>query len=239
MPTSISSKVMDRVFQSGFDPSHALSRMSIFPLEPAGGVVGKPPTCFVKGTKVLMADGSSKAIETLKAATPASPEEGDVVLSVDGVQTYVVGMLAGPRPEPCVKIRAESVSPQMPDKDFEVIVSMAHTVSVDLSRLVHAWLLREGDYVSTTHGEAVIKEIELVDYKEDVWNMYLASSYFIKRVLPSLTPERLYFHLLNSSLGLTPKQHLVFGNGILSGALYVQIHAAELARLGYSLKMFV
>ena len=233
------SKVLDAGFQRRFDPSNLLVKASVFPLNPLIGILAKPPTCFAKGTKISMADGSEKEIETLRPATPSDPAGGDVLISVDGVKTYVVGMLAGPRPEPCLKIQARSVSPDFTDKKFKVIVSMGHTISVDLSRMVIAWFLREGDYISTTYGRAIISKIDISDYDDEVWNVYLASKYFIDHVLPNLDSERLFYHLANSSLGLTPKQHLIFGNGILSGDLYVQIHSAELARLGYSLKSYV
>lgn len=236
-------KLMDMVlkpkFQERIDFNHELIGMGVFPLTQFGNLVGKPPTCFIKGTKIVMADGDEKPVENIIPATCDDPTEGDVIISVDGVKTYVVGMLAGPRPEPCVQIRAKCVTPEFRDEEFEVTVSMGHTISVDLSRMVHAWFLREGDYVCTIYGQAIIDKMALVDYEEEVFNIYLASSYFIKNVLPNLTQKRLYYHLANSSLGLTPKQHLIFGNGILSGDLYVQIQSAEVARLGYSLTSFI
>jgi hypothetical protein len=231
--------IMDPEFQSKFDPGNPLVEKGIFRLGPRIGGTRKTHTCFARGTQITLADGGAKAIETIVPATPSNPSGGDILLSVDGVKTYVVGMLAGPRPEPCIRIKAKSVSTEFPGEIHKVTVSMSHTVSVNLSRMVHAWLLRKGDYVCTTHGEAIIDKIGTVDYDDDVWNFYLASSDFVVNVLPNLTPERLYYHLCNSSLGLTPKQHLVLGNGILSGDLYVQIQAQEFARQGYSLKLFV
>ncbi len=233
------SKIMASEFQSRLDPANTLVRAGIFPLNPFGAIVAKTPSCFAKATQILMADGTKKSVESIIPATPDNPSAGDVLLSVDGVKTYVVGMLAGPRPEPCIQITAKSVAPEYPNEVLKVLVSMGHTISVDLSRMVHAWFLREGDYVCAVYGKAIVQKVETVDYDDEVWNLYLASSYFVENVLPNLTPERLYYHLANSSLGLTPKQHLIFGNGILSGDLYVQIHSTELARLGYSLKSFV
>jgi len=232
-------KIMASDFQSKLNPANALVQAGIFPLNPFGGIVAKTPTCFAKGTQILMVDGTQKPVESITPATPNNPSAGDILLSVDGVKTYVVGLLAGPRPEPCIQIIAKSVAPEYPNKVLKVLVSMGHTISVDLSRMVHAWFLRKGDYVCSVYGRAIIEKVETIDYDDEVWNLYLASSYFVKNVLPNLTPERLYYHLANSSLGLTPKQHLIFGNGILSGDLYVQIHSAELAHRGYSLKSFV
>ena len=99
--------------------------------------------------------------------------------------------------------------------------------------------IKQGDYVSTKYGRAIIEKIGLKDYKGSVWNVYLASKYFIDEVLPHISVKQLYYHMVNSSLGLTPKQHLIFGNGILSGDLYVQIHTNELSQIGYSLKQYV
>lgn len=236
---SLMPQIKEQQFLQKLNPSHTLVGMGIFPLGPFGDIVADLPTCFARGTEISMADGSTKNVETLVPATPDEPTISDVILSVDGVKTHVIGMLAGPRPEPLIQITAKTTAPEYPEKVLKVMVSMGHTISVDLSRMVHTWFLRRGDYVCSTYGQAIIEKIETVDYKDEVFNIFLASSYFVKRVLPDLTPERLYYHLANSSLGLTPKQHLIFGNNILSGDLYVQIYSAELAHLGYNLSSYI
>lgn len=226
-------------FQARLNPDHVLVGMGIFPLEPFGDIIAKPPTCFAKGTEILLVDGNTKNVETLVPATPDEPAIGDILLSVDGVKTHVVGMIAGPRPEPLIKITSISTAPEYPGRELEIMVSMGHTISVDLSRIVHAWFLRKGDYICSTYGQAIIEKIETIEYTGEVFNIFLASTYFVKNILPGLTPERLYYHLVNSSLGLTPKQHLIFGNAILSGDLYIQIYSAEIAHLGYNLSTYI
>ncbi len=166
--------ILSPEFQLRLDPANALVRAGIFPLGPFSGIVAKTPTCFAKGTQILMADGTKKPIESITPATPDNPSGGDVLLSVDGVKTHVVGMLAGPRPEPCIQITAKSVAPEYPNEVLKVLVSMGHTISVDLSRMIHAWFLREGDYVCSVYGKAIIEKVETVDYDDAVWNLYLA-----------------------------------------------------------------
>ncbi|HBQ27524.1 MAG TPA: hypothetical protein DD791_14115 [Syntrophomonas sp.] len=204
-----------------------------------GGSVADMPTCFAKGTKIMLADGRSKQIELLTLATPNAPTSGDALLSIDGQKVYVVGMVAGRRPEPCVRITAKPTTPEYKKEQFVLTISLGHTVLVGLSRMVHAVFLRTGDYVSAIYGQAMITKRELVEYDDEVFNVYLASMDFIQQILPTLTVERLYYHIANSSLGLTPRQHLIFGNGILSGDLYIQTHGTELARLGQNLTSFV
>ncbi len=204
-----------------------------------GGSVADLPTCFAKGTEIMLADGRSKPIELLIPATPNDPTAGDALLSIDGQKVYVVGMVSGRRPEPCVRITAKPTSPEFKNEQFVLTISLGHTVLVGLSRMVHAIFLRTGDYISTIYGQAMITKRELVEYDDEVWNIYLASIGFIHEILPTLTAERLYYHVANSSLGLTPRQHLICGNGILSGDLYIQTHGTELARLGQNLTSFV
>ncbi|MFQ5976687.1 MAG: hypothetical protein ACE5OZ_00995 [Candidatus Heimdallarchaeota archaeon] len=233
------SDILSPEFQKQFNPDHSLAKLGIFPLVPIISTMSLSGTCFAKGTKIALFDGSEKPVETIVPATPADPSGGDMLLSVDGLKTYVTAVIAGPRLEPIVKISAKSIAPEFPNKKFKIAVSMNHCIAVDYLRVLHAWFLRVGDHICTKYGRAIIEKIDLIDYDEDVWNVYLASSNFIKNVLPNLTTERLYYHLTNSSLGLTPKQHLILGNGILSGDLYVQIQSQDLARMGLSLNLFV
>lgn len=226
-------------FSSRFNPKHPLLEQNIFPANAFFSTLGKMPTCFIKDTKILLEDGSWKRIDLLTAATPAAPDSGDKVLSVDGTPSYIVGLYAGIVDEPIISITVRTLAQEFPDKKFELRVTPGHTINVDLSRLVHAYFIKTGDRVSTIYGRAIVEEVKKIDYEKDVWNLFLSSKTFVSNVLPGLTPERLYYHLFNSSLGLTPKQHLIFGEGILSGDLYLQVQTAEFAELGYSLVNFV
>lgn len=193
---------------------------------------------FVEGSQIMLSDGSTKAVQDLIPATPGEPEKGDVLRAVDGTLTYVVGMMVGPERPPIVRFEAEVVGPFHAGEKFVTSVTQSHAVMTDQGRMVLASLLHKGDRVRTMFGEATIVSKEWRIYDGQVWNMFLASKDFVQRVLPVLNVNNLFLFQANSLLGLTPKQHIVVADGILSGDWYIQEQLDAQLRSGTSLTSF-
>jgi hypothetical protein len=193
-----------------------------------------------------LADGSEKKVEELVPVTPGNPV-GDVLIAADGTRAYVIALEGGPQISswPMVRITAESI---VGDQRFKhwIEVCPGHNFLVGYTRAVRSSLLRVGDHIQSEFGEAVVTSVDFVPNNGvPVWDFYLASEGFVKNVTLGSDKktrdyfEWLYFACRSSLFGLTPKQHLIFANGLLAGDLSIQRQVREADRLGHEITTFV
>lgn len=236
---SIAEQVAENDFQEKFDPNHPLVKKHYFPLPKDSYRRKRSETCFQQGTQIQLADGSEKAIEEIEPTTLEEPESGDSLLSIDGERIRIMSVVAGPEVLPLIRIAAISKSRDFPEKKFEVTVTAFHSMLMNNSLLRIAGLIREGDRIRTVLGEAIVVDTEWVPSKEYVWNLILGSELFLQSAIKEeISVDRLYHFHSNSLLGLTPKQHLLVANGVVTGDWNLQIQLSDLTRRGISLTDF-
>lgn len=95
----------------------------------------------------------------------------------------------------------------------------------------------EGDRIMTSTGEGVVTSIVYEEYKGQLWNVFLAGKSF-KDSLHNLNDEMMYSFLMNSLLGLQPKEHLIFCNGIPSASFMLQKQVIEQYSQGININQF-
>jgi|GEM_PF-3762169 len=188
--------------------------------------------CFVRGTKVLLGNGEEKEIEKLQAYK--GPDDvGDVIFSIDGSIAYVAYNIAGPEKIPVVHIEVEAED----GDEFAIGMTAFHPVIVRYNYLVSANILQEGDRVHTIKGEAKITKIERREYDDEVFNFVLASKEFID-AMQDMTAGEFDAFRLNSLLGLVPKDHIVFSNGIATADWNLQVQLKAALRGGINISQF-
>lgn len=192
---------------------------------------GVDDVCSVEGTEILLLSGYSKRIENIKPFTP-DDMTGDVVMAIDGTPAYVVATYSGATKIPCVEIRVESDSGR-----HQITVTPFHSLMVNHFSMVQAGFLRVGDKLITKSGEATVRSVGHIAYKGRVWNLFLASEAFIER-MPKMSPEAIYACRRASLLGLSPKQHMYFANGICSGDFMIQCELRDFYRRGFDVSRF-
>ncbi|MEH7670868.1 hypothetical protein V7419_30030 [Bacillus sp. JJ689] len=189
-------------------------------------------SCVIEGTTVLLKDGTEKAIEELNVFSPT--KEGDTLLNIHGSEVYPVALISGPVenfPIVSIKIKTEK-------KSYNIKVSIWHSFAKNHFCLLPAFMFVEGDSILTSTGEGIVTSVEYEKYKGDLWNVFLASKRF-KDNLRNINEEMMRSFLLNSLLGLQPKEHLLFYNGIPSGSFMLQKQLVEHYSQGINLTEFV
>jgi hypothetical protein len=205
----------------------------------------KPGSCFKAGTEILMANNELKTIDTIIPCNPASPNSGDSVITAAGQVAHVIGIVkSAPNTIwPLIRIVASSETDEG-NQAQETYVTHNHAMALSNGNLIPAGFLRPGDKLSSINYEAVVDELEYIsDSTESVWNMWLAPEDYIKNELPKYSdnPARFYGLLFNafrhSLFGASPKQHLVYANGLVSGdfSLQYQLHQALRAGIATNL----
>jgi hypothetical protein len=205
--------------------------------------------CVVARTKVLLADGSLKAME--EVALLWNEDNGelnttcDKLLSADGTVVYPIVRFEGPEvPFPTIKVYAEGR-----DKSYEVEVTKWHSLMRNHYSLIQAYMLSEGDTLLTDTGLARVTHIEYCRYLGKVYNLALAGPGFVDSVLPSDNPPRdarknhkahpqVIPSLYHSLMAARPKHHIMFANGVASGSLVLQLQLIELFKDGININQF-
>ncbi|MEO7157980.1 MAG: Hint domain-containing protein, partial [Vicinamibacterales bacterium] len=113
--------------------------------------------CLAAGTKILMADGTLKNIETFKGDGSES-----IISSSKGDVMKVVGTTVGVETEPMYRITTSGGQ--------SVMMTAMHTVPTPKG-IVLAMRLRAGDKIFTRSGPVKITKIERVKYDGKVWNL--------------------------------------------------------------------
>ncbi|AVI41084.1 hypothetical protein [Bacillus pumilus] len=187
--------------------------------------------CVIAGTKVLMKDGSDKSIEDITIFT--SNQEGDVLFSIEGSDVFPVAMIAGPEKEfPIVNLEVKTNR-----KTYNIKVSKMHSFLRNYYSMIQAYLLDVGDKLVTDTGIGMVTSVSYEEYQGEVWNVFLASKE-LKENLSSIDQDTLYSFRVNSLLGLRPKEHIIFTNGIASGSYLLQMQLREFYRDGININNF-
>lgn len=113
--------------------------------------------CVASGTKVTMADGSVRAIETLKG-------DGSDWLTINQAKDKlaVMGMADGVETKPMVKITDS--------EGHSLLVTDMHPI-VTGRGMIPAKRVKVGDTVTTEKGNAQVRKIDRVRYSGKVWNL--------------------------------------------------------------------
>ena len=206
----------------------------------------KPGSCFKAGTEILMANNELKTIDTIRPCSPSNPHGGDSVLTASGQVAHVIG-IAKSAPNtfwPLIRILASSET-DVGNQVHETFVTHNHAMALSNGNLIPAGFLRPGDKLASINYEAVVGELEYIsDCSESVWNMWLAPGEYIEHDLPrySEDPDRFYNLLFNafrqSLFGSSPKQHLIFANGLVSGDFSLQYQLHQALRTGIATNLF-
>ena len=117
------------------------------------------------------------------------------------------------------------------------MVSAFHSVVIHYTYLSFANILRPGETIHTLSGLSTIKEVEYVDYEDLVFNLILANEDFIDTMESKPAPAFKAVSM-NSMLGLAPKDHIIFSDGIASADWTLQVQLYESMREGKSLQGF-
>jgi hypothetical protein len=160
---------------------------------------------------------------------------------VEGKRAFAIAVVSGIRKEPHVCVTAKTIVPRQSRKgDLKVTVSVNHTFVTTSNKVVQAQYLTEGTRVRTRYGDAVVDSAEYISNQGMVWNVFLASGEFVETVLPKIEngDHQFTMFLLNSSLGLSARNHFLFGSGFLTGDLHIQLRASELATVGIDVVRF-
>ena len=130
------------------------------------------PGCFLEGTKVLMADGTSKNIEDIS--------RGEIIMSYDLSSNKKVANT----------VIEKYTHPDYPDYliiNESLKVTTNHRIWVNNTAWARADELRIGDVMSNSSGEAVVvSDIELKSGNNTVYNLHLQSenhNYFADGIL--------------------------------------------------------
>jgi len=113
--------------------------------------------CVASGTKITMADGSFKAIETIKG-------DGSEWLRINPGKDKlaVMGLADGVETKPMVRITD--------DAGHSVLVTGMHPI-VTGRGMIPAKRVKVGDTVTTEKGNAQVRRIERVHFSGKVWNL--------------------------------------------------------------------
>lgn len=122
-------------------------------------------SCFAEGTKVLLADGSSKAIEQVGL--------GDRVVADEGKVLTVTALGRGGEPGLLVRLRT--------DKGHEVSVTAKHPVLTPQGA-VTADSLRKGDAVLSREGVATLTRVSREPSRTLVYNLQLGTPEELEQV---------------------------------------------------------
>ena len=196
------------------------------------GATNGSSSCVVEGTTLLVKGKKEKAIEEIKIFSPT--QDGDTLINVHGSEVYPVGLISGP----VSKFPIVSLKIQTETKSYEIKVSIWHSLLKNHFSLTPAFMFVKGDSIMTSTGEGIVTEINYEEYKGDLWNVFLASETF-KNNLKNITDEMMYSFLMNSLLGLQPKEHLIFCNGVTSGSYMIQKQVSEHYSQGINISQFI
>jgi len=189
--------------------------------------------CVIEGTLVLLENGKQKLIEEI---VPASKEgQGDILISSNGSSVFPVAMVRGPeRNFPIVQLTLDKG-----ESAFKVAASKTHVFLRPESRLVLADSIEAGDRLVTSEGVATVSSVEFIQYKGDVWNVILADNIVSNKVINGDISLELLVSLASASLlGLSPNEQLILTNGVVSGALALQLMVEGYVHTGFSLSNF-
>lgn len=188
------------------------------------------PCCVIEGTTVLLKDGSEKAIENIEIFT--ATQDGDVLLNIHGSEVYPVALISGP----VGNLPVVSLTINTHIKNHTSKATLWHTFMKNSYCINQAAIFENGDTIMTSTGKGTITSINYEEYNGNVWNVFLASKTF-KDNLKNMSEEMLYAFLMNSFLGLHPKEHFIFCNGIASGSIMLQKQAIEYRREGFNISL--
>lgn len=189
--------------------------------------------CFTKGTNVLISNKLEKPIEEL-IPWNSSTKSGDTVFSIDGSLAYVVDIVKYFETHPIINIEVSSIEDE---SFFSISMTQFHTLLVRHNFLISANLLEVGDQIHTIKGKGIVKSIEYEDYNDVVYNIVLASEKFIE-ILPNMNNEIINAFSKNSLLDLTPKDHIIFTNGIATADWNLQGQFKDGMRNGINISQF-
>lgn len=203
-----------------------------------GGEYNRPnDRSFAPGSRVLLHNGTHKNIEDLEPFTIENPTKGDKLLSVDGEWVYVVGLMKGPEETKIIELSVETTNSNYPKKILKTRINGSHAILKDQSHLVAASRLQNDDKIQTQYGVGKILSTNTVQLTQNVWNVFLSSEDFVINRLPNINVELMPMVLWNSLLGLSPKQHIICVDGILSGDWNLQEQLDGFYRSGVSLTL--
>lgn len=189
--------------------------------------------CFAKGTNILISNKKEKPIEEI-VPWNSSTRVGDTVLSIDGSLAYVVDIVKYFETYPIIKVKACSIEDE---SLFSISLTQFHTLLVRHNFLISANLLEIGDQIHTVKGKAIIKSVEYEDYNDVVYNIVLSSEKFTE-VIPKMDSEIINAFCKNSLLDLSPKDHIIFTNGIATADWNLQGQFKDGMRNGINISQF-
>jgi len=236
-------KATAREFPTVLDINDRLIQAGILPLGNGTRENMDERMCCRAGTKILLADGTEKAIDSVEISTPSEPLKGDKILTIDGVLAYIIALSGGRQPEnwQLVEIVARAIEG---GTEHSLVATRTHAYATSQVNILQGHLLKPGHVVRSIYGESYITSVTPIDYtSEPVWNVYLASHKFATEILPlySQNPGMFYSWLWTgyrgSLLDLTPRSHMLFENGFLAGDLAVQFQLEDLQRKGCDYNM--
>jgi hypothetical protein len=192
--------------------------------------------CFAVGTTVVLANGKTKNIEDLMI-WDAESKEGDSVMTLDGRGAVIVDLIEGTEALPLVFIDITTVDIHGEKHHLSIALTEKHPVVVRYNYLVLAAWLQTGDEVHTVFGSGLITNVRRESPGSKVWNMVLTGEEFLKSGV--YKDEALqYAYATNSLLGLPPKAHIVFANGIAMATWPLQTQLSSALRNGVNLSTF-
>ncbi|MBN1695889.1 MAG: hypothetical protein JW881_00125 [Spirochaetales bacterium] len=114
-------------------------------------------SCVAAGTPIKMADGSEKAIETIK--------EGDYVMSENGLTLPVYGITTGTEHIPMYRLI---------DADGRnVLITQGHPVLMGDNTIKLVRNIEPGDYIRTENGTSIVEKVSTEMYEGVIYNLTL------------------------------------------------------------------
>jgi hypothetical protein len=207
--------------------------------------------CVIKGTRVRLASGKEKPIEEIetliKPDGTMNPNPLDQIRTADGSVAYPLSFAIGPEQIfPTVKIRVISKQDLgTPSKCYCIETTKWHPIMRNQYSLTQAYLLSVGETVLTDTGIGTIYDIQYCRYNGPVYNISLASEKFVHELNdPSgsmanpVKVELVQGLEKHSLMGLKPKEHIIFKNGIASGSFELQLSLTEYLKDGVNINNF-
>jgi hypothetical protein len=196
--------------------------------------------CFSEGTAILLESGVEKPIEAIEPVSLGTIDNYDALLTVEGSRAFPISVVSGSRSEPHVYVSAKCIGKLAEGISLQVQVSVNHTFLTAANKIVQAQYLTTGTRLRTRYGIAVVEKSHYIPNNGLVWNVFMASEGFSRLVLAKIinSGQPLHAFLANSSLGLSSLNHLLYGNGFLTGDLSIQLQVGEALSAGIDFMQF-
>lgn len=195
-----------------------------------------PNGCFAAGTEVILSDGSTKAIEKI-AIHRSADQPGDSIMTLGGRSSSVVDLVHGPESLPLVFLTVRAYDAAKQEQQLNVGLTDKHPVLVRYNYLVQANWLIVSDQVHTVFGPGIVTNVERRTIDGEVWNLVMTGPDFLQSGIYGDDALR-YAYASTSLLGLSPRDHIIYANGIALATWPLQTQLAAALKCGTNLNQF-